>query len=120
MSTTSVWIFGFIGGILPFALRVAKSAQSDDLPDFLGHWWVYLATVVSGLIGGLVASLTNLDDASEVTGTSLKFAAVLVGYAAPSILANLGGIAGGIGGSGGGGGGGGGAPPATLTRLLRA
>ncbi|MEA2439881.1 MAG: hypothetical protein QOH76_1305 [Thermoleophilaceae bacterium] len=91
MSNTSLWVFGCLGGLLPMLIRIVKSATSPTLPDFFKQWWVIPATLVSGFLGGLTASLINLDEAAKLSGGSLKFTTLLVGYAAPSILANFGG-----------------------------
>jgi hypothetical protein len=92
MSTTSLWIFGCLGGLLPVIVRIAKSATSTDVPNFY-KWWLIPASVASAFLGGLLVNLLDLHKAAELTGFSQKFTVILVGYAAPNILGNLAGVA---------------------------
>lgn len=92
MSTTSLWIYGCIGGALPILVRIAKSGTAPEVPTFW-HWWLLPATVVSAFLGGLLVNVMDLQKAAELTGFSQKLTVLLVGYAAPNILANLAGIA---------------------------
>ena len=93
MSTTALWFYGCLGGVLPVIVRIAKSATSPDVPNFW-KWWLLPATAASAFLGGLLVNLLDLQKAAALTGFSQKFTVLLIGYAAPNILANLAGVAG--------------------------
>jgi hypothetical protein len=93
VSKNDVWLWGALGGLLPIIARIAKSGTSDDVPSFW-HWWLLPAALACAFLGGLVASLLDLQKASELTGFSQKLTVVLIGYSAPNIIANLAGVAG--------------------------
>ena len=88
MSTGQLWLWGCIGGLLPIIVRIAKSAFSSEVPNFY-KWWLIPSAIASAFLGGLLVNLINLNKAAALTGFSLKLTVVLVGYAAPNILANL-------------------------------
>ena len=50
--------------------RTGDGAQ-DDVPTFW-HWWLLPAAVASAFLGGLVASLLDLQKATELSGGSQK------------------------------------------------
>ena len=72
-------IFGLVGGALPDVLRIIKG-KYEQMPGYFKNGMFYFGLLLQIAVGGFVIYL--LKPTNELQ-------AVLMGYAAPSILTNL-------------------------------
>ena len=70
-------VFGFIGGVVPDALRVIEHRHEPALPQHFRSLNFYMGLILLVALGGLMVYLRNPKDAVE---------ALAIGYAAPQLL----------------------------------
>lgn len=80
MTSSTVVLWGMLGGLLPDLIRLAKSRHEFDWPGFLARpgFWVGLIALV--IIGGVAALLGSANQIRE---------AVIFGFAGLEVISKL-------------------------------
>jgi len=75
-----MFLFGFLGGLLPDVLRLIKNRHKTELPAYLksASFWIGLLLLVG--TGGLAAYLMQADTIKD---------ALIYGYTAPQVFSSL-------------------------------
>jgi hypothetical protein len=74
------FLIGCLGGIVPDILRIIRNKYKADIPEYLKNVNFWLSIVCSVIVGGLTAWISGAGTAKD---------ALIIGYASPSILAQL-------------------------------
>ncbi|MPZ68918.1 MAG: hypothetical protein GEU71_05255 [Actinobacteria bacterium] len=84
MSTSTAFLWGMLGGVLPDVLQLIQSNNKTKIPDYLKKpwWWVILGITI--LLGGVASMLLDPTSAGQ---------AVALGFGGPEVLRRLAGSA---------------------------
>lgn len=80
MSTLEIFLLGLLGGVLPDLLQLLQAGNREKMPDYFKKPWWWVTFVLTVLIGGLAAVLSDADSA---------LSAIAFGFAGPEVLRRL-------------------------------